>query len=357
MFSNEGGVEKVVWELSTRMSGLGHTVTCLDRNEKVDTLPSDFQSKVLVKKVWTVNCKGLSAFSSSVSAAFLAAFGSYDIVHIHAEGPSAVIWLPKLLGKRCIVTIHGIDWQRAKWGRFAKSYIRHGEKNAAKYADEIIVLSRNTQQYFQDQYHRKTVYIPNGIDRPERCDADLIRNQYGLNKSDYILFLGRIVPEKGIHYLISAFHQLKTDKKLVIAGGASDTKEYYQKIADEARKDSRIILTGAVFGKLKQELYSNAYLYTLPTDLEGMPLSLLEAMSYGNCCLVSDIPECTEVIEDKAMTFRHSDMNDLADKLQYLCDHPDAVNRYRAMAADFICSKYNWDEVVQKTLKIYSGEK
>jgi len=135
--------------------------------------------------------------------------------------------------------------------------------------------------------------------KPELMDAKIIKSQYGLSGNDYILFLGRLVPEKGLRYLIEAFKQVKTDKKLVIAGDASDTDSFVHEIKDMAKDDKRIIFTGFVQGRILQELYSNAYVYVLPSDLEGMPLSLLEAMSYGNCCLVSNIPECTDVVEDK----------------------------------------------------------
>ena len=171
------------------------------------------------------------------------------------------------------------------------------------------------------------------------------------------MYLGRIVPEKGEHYLIEAFKNIDTDKRLLIAGGSSDTDEYMDKLKQMAGQDDRIVFTGFVQGQLLQELYSNAYVYVLPSDLEGMPLSLLEAMSYGNCCLVSDIPECTEVVEDKALIFKKSDVAGLKEKLQDACDHPEKVMELKKQAADFICEKYNWDDVVEETMKLYRGEK
>ena len=181
----------------------------------------------------------------------------------------------------------------------------------------------------------------------------MITEKFGLTKNSYILFLGRLVPEKGIRYLIEAFKAVETDKKLVIAGGASDTDDFEQELKNLAGTDKRIIFTGFVQGGVLEELYSNAYLYTLPSDLEGMPLSLLEAMSYGNCCLVSDIPECAELVEDKALIFKKSDVEDLREKLQDACDHPEMVMKMKNQAADFICEKYNWDEVVKETMKLY----
>ena len=150
---------------------------------------------------------------------------------------------------------------------------------------------------------------------------------------------------------------MKTDKKLVIAGGSSDTDSFERELKDLAKNDERIIFTGFAQGSLLDELYSNAYIYTSPSDLEGMPLSLLEAMSYGNCCLVSDIPECTEVVEDKALIFKKSDVSDLWEKLQDVCNHPENVMELKKEAADFICKKYDWDDVVEKTRELYRRNK
>lgn len=359
--SREGGIEIVVEELSTRMVKEGHSVTCYNRSghhvsgKEFDGGSLEEYRGVKLKSVFTINRKGLAAMTSSFFAAICTAFGKYDVVHFHAEGPCAMLWLPKLFGKRCIATIHGIDWQRAKWGGFASKYIKFGEKVAAKYADEIIVLSEGVQKYFMDTYGRKTVFIPNGVNRPILRGPQLIKERFGLEKDRYILFLGRLVPEKGITYLIEAFQGVTTDKKLVIAGGSSDTDTFMQELKQLAEGDNRIIFTGFVQGQMFEELYSNAYVYTLPSDLEGMPLSLLEAMSYGNCCLTSDIAECAEVVEDKAILFKKSDIDDLKEKLQYACDNPDAVKKLKDEAADFICGKYNWDDVVEQTLKLYQS--
>lgn len=359
--SREGGIEIVVEELSTRMVKLGHSVTCFNRSghhvsgKEFDGGSIKEYKGVKLKSVITINRKGLAAMTSSFFGAIFTALGKYDVVHFHAEGPCAMLWLPKLLGKRCIATIHGIDWQRAKWGGFASKYIKFGEKVAAKYADEIIVLSEGVQKYFMDTYGRKTVFIPNGVNRPILRSPQLIKEKYGLDKDGYILFLGRLVPEKGITYLIEAFKGVTTDKKLVIAGGSSDTDAFMQELKRLAEGNDQIVFTGFVQGQMLEELYSNAYVYTLPSDLEGMPLSLLEAMSYGNCCLTSDIAECAEVVEDKAILFKKSDIDDLKEKLQYACDNPDAVKKLKDEAADFICGKYNWDDVVEQTLKLYQG--
>ena len=358
--SFEGGVEVVVEALSAGLAERGHSVTCYNRagshvSGAEHALPAGSVYRgIRLVTVPTLERKGYAAVISSFLAAVRAAFGKFDVVHIHAEGPAFFSWLPKLLGKRVVVTVHGLDWQREKWnGGFASKFIHLGEKCAVRFADEIIVLSENVRQYFQDTYGCDTRFIPNGVTAPKLESPRLIEEKWGLQKDSYILYLGRIVPEKGETYLIEAFKQVKTDKKLVIAGGSSDTERYMQELKVLAAEDERILFTGFVQGQLKDELYSNAYVYTLPSDLEGMPLSLLEAMSYGNCCLVSDIPECAEVVEDKAVRFRKSDVDALRDRLQTLCDQPDIVAGYREHAAGFILNKYGWDDVVEKTLALY----
>lgn len=360
--SREGGIEIVVKELCTRMARDGCQVTCYNRSGH-HVSGAEYDEKIEYegirqKSVLTIEKKGLAAVSSSAFAALYSALGKYDVIHIHAEGPAFFAWLPKMFGKRVVVTVHGIDWQREKWkSGFGSKFIRQGEKNAVKYADEIIVLSKGVQDYFKKVYGRETNFIPNGVNRPKLRAAEQISEKFGLSKDSYILFLGRLVPEKGIRYLIEAFKQVKTDKKFVIAGGSSDTDSFERELKDLAKNDERIIFTGFVQGSLLDELYSNAYIYTLPSDLEGMPLSLLEAMSYGNCCLVSDIPECTEVVEDKALIFKKSDVSDLWEKLQDACNHPENVMELKKEAADFICKKYDWDDVVEKTRELYRRNK
>ena len=358
--SREGGVEIVVEELSTRMAALAHNVTCYGRRghhvsgAKFDGAVFTEYKGVKIRSVCTLNKKGLAAVTSSFFAALRASFSKADVVHIHAEGPAFMCWMPKLFGKHVVVTVHGLDWQREKWKNgLGSKYIHWGEKMAVRFADEIIVLSRNVQEYFWDTYRRRTSWIPNGATKPECLEPEEIVKRFGVAKDDYILFLGRIVPEKGIHYLINAFKQVDTCKSLVIAGGASDTDDYMLYLKELAKEDDRIRFTGFVQGKVLEELYSNSYVYVLPSDLEGMPLSLLEAMSYGNCCLTSDIKECTEVTGEKGISFRKGDVADLAAKLQYLCDDVDVTQKYKSEAADYICKKYSWDAVVEETLTLY----
>ena len=333
--SREGGVEVVVTELSTRLSAMGYQVEAYNRSgyhvsgKEFDDGRGKLYKGVRIITVPTFRNGKLNAIVYTILGTLRALFGRYDVIHYHAEGPCIMLWLPKLFGIRVVATIHGLDWQRAKWGNFASYILKAGEKAAARYADEVIVLSRNVQDYFKDVYHRETHYIPNGVNRPEKKEVREIGKKYGLKKDGYILFVARLVPEKGLHYLIEAFRGINTDKKLVIAGGSSHSFEYMEKVQKMAARDKRILMTDFVQGRVLEELYSNAYVFVLPSDVEGMAISLLEAMSYGNCCLVSDIKENIEVVGDKAEAFAKGNVEDLKRKLTGLLKSPDIVDKYK----------------------------
>ena len=361
--SREGGVEVVVDELSVRMAAKGHRVDAYNRyghhvsgkkyDQEYGWKGRKYYKGIRVYIVPTFRRSSLNAIVYTFFATIMALFHPYDVIHYHAEGPCAMLWLPHFLKRKIVVTIHGLDWQRAKWGNFASYVIKFGERMAAKYADEVIVLSDNVRQYFMDTYQRQVTYIPNGISRPALQGCSVIGEKYGLARDGYFLFLARIVPEKGLHYLIEAFYELDTDKKLVIAGGSSQAFGYMEQIHQMAAKDERILMTDFVQGQVLEELYANAYAFVLPSDVEGMAMTLLEAMSYGTCCLVSDIRENTEVVEDRAFTFRKGNVQDLRRQLAYLLEHPEEVRQKGAESADFICGKYDWDDVTEQTLALY----
>lgn len=358
--SRAGGIEVAVEALAVRMAEKGHQVTlynyrryCRDKKRKYGW---DYKG-VHICEIPVVNIRGCAAVMGSLFATVLAVFGKYDCIHYHAEGPALMTFLPHLLGIRTVVTIHGLDWQRSKWGKFASWYLRQGEKIAVACADKMIVLSRAMQQYFLDTYNRQTVLIPNGIEKPVKRKAKIISEKWNLKKDSYILYLGRIVPEKGLESLIQAFGQVQTEKKLVIAGGTSDTELFYHELQEMAERDERIIFTGFVEGAVLDELYSNSYFYCLPSELEGMPISLLEAMSYGNYCLCSDIPECAEVLGDFGGLFQKGNTEDLGDWMQKLCRKPELIEKGRQKVSDFVCSRYNWDESAEETLTLYEAHK
>ncbi len=358
--SRRGGIETVLTSLCPLLVELGADVTCYNRssdkveNEYVGAVVNNQYRGVKTKNAWTVGGKGISAMVASFTAAISATFSNYDIIHFHAEGPCAAMWIPKMFGKHCVATVHGLDWQREKWGKsFASKYIKFGERVMVKCADEIIVLSQSAQDYFKETYNRETVLIHNGINKPTKREAEKITENYHLSKDSYICTVSRLTAEKGIHYLIDAYNNIKTDKKLVIAGDTSDTDEYVKLLKEKAKNNPNIIFTGFISGETLQELYSNAYIVAVPSDIEGMSLSLLEALSYGNAVLSSDIPENTLVTEDKAILFEKSNVADLTLKLQMMCDDENLVKNTKNGVDEFILSKYNWQDVALNTLNLY----
>ncbi len=353
--SRDGGIEIVVEELSSRLAKFGHKVTILNRKRKEYKKFEEYKG-CKIEEIFTINKKSFDAiiysFFATLKIRKLIKKKKVDIVHYHAEGPCLFLNLlpkgKKRNGTKIVVTIHGLDWERGKWNGFASKIIKSGEEKAVKYADEIIVLSQNNQCYFKQKYGRETNFIPNGVSKAEFHEPEIIKEKYGLIKNSYVLFLARIVPEKGLDYLLKAWESVKnsTDKKLVIAGGDSNSKKYFESIKNKVQNDPTIIMTGFVKGQILQELYSNAYLYVLPSDIEGMPMSLLEALSYGNICLVSNIRENTEIINKDCFVFNKSDVEDLANKLKKalaLNLHPH-TNVYQI---------YEWDDIVKKTFELY----
>ena len=338
---------------------MGHEVNVYNRKGKnVQDKNADIEKRKLKEykgvkliTVPTINKKGIDALLYSFFATIRALFGKYDVIHYHAEGSCAMLWIPHLFGIRTVATIHGLDWQRSKWGGFATRYLRFGEKIVAKYADEIIVLSSGVQKYFKDTYNRETNFIPNGVNKPKVRKPEIIKEKYGLENENYILFLARIVPEKGLHYLIEAYKQINTDKKLVIAGGASHTNDYLEKIKKMVEGNNNIVMTGFVQGQELEELYSNCYLYCLPSDIEGMPISLLEAMSYGSRCLISNIEENTQVAEEFAQTFKKGNVKDLKKQLNNLLNEKNKLKK--EIISEYILKKYNWDYVTSKIVRLY----
>ena len=362
--SRSGGIEVVVEELSERMVKLGNEVEVYNRYSGEEKLKEYKGAKII--EIPTFNVPALHAMLYSLLATFRCIFTKYDVVHYHAEGPCAMIPIAKLFGKKTVATIHGLDWQRSKWGGFATKYILFGEKMAAKYADKVIVLSENVKKYFKDTYNCDAVLIPNGINRVNSIAPDIIKSEYNLKGGDYILFLARITPEKGLDYLIDAYKGLNTDKKLVIAGALEPETEYIASVKEKAKDNPNIIFTGFVSGQKLAELFSNCYVYVLPSDIEGMPLSLLEAVGYGARVVVSDIPENVNCLDGYGNSFEHSNSDSLRSVLQscfdrenlYECDFkenetPDSIQKKR----EELMAKYDWDNITSQTLELYGSLK
>ena len=369
--SREGGIEIVVEELAVRLAAMGHDVTVYNRkghhvagtsNERQECGKEYEYHGVHIETVFTMEKKSLNAIIYSFLATLKACFSGATVIHFHAEGPCAMLPIAKLFRKKCVATIHGLDWKRAKWGGFATRFLQFGEKMAAKYADSVIVLSKGVQQYFQETYNRDTILIPNGISKPVKKKPQIIKEKYGLQGEDYLLFLARLVPEKGAHTLLDAYESSGITIPLVIAGGSSHSQEYVEEIrskvdAINAKNVGHVIMTGFVEGKELQELYSNCKLYILPSEIEGMPLSLLEAMSFGRLCLSSDIRENIDVTCEHGLSFPVGDCEKLKESLLSIMKEYSQIRMSEDFTEEniekFILGKYNWDVIVKRTLECY----
>lgn len=349
----EGGVEVVVEELTTRMAALEHKVVAYNRKNKSVKKMKEYKG-VKVINVPTISKKSLDAVVYSFFASIRAAFAKYDIIHYHAIGPSAFLIIPKIFRKKIIVTVHGLNYKTPKWKGFGAKFIKFGEKITARYADRVIVLSKEQQEYFRNKYGRETTYIPNGTTLKEPLVANGINKKWGLNKDGYILFLSRIVPGKGLEHLVEAYKQIDTDLPLIVAGGTMFVDEFYDGIVASAKEDSRIKFIGFVSGDDLIELYSNAKLFVFPSEAEGMPMCLLEALSYNCPCLVSDIPENIEVGKEYAKYFKVSNVADLKEQLENCLKSECLIDND---SRSYIQKNYDWDAVVRRTLNLYEEVK
>jgi glycosyltransferase involved in cell wall biosynthesis len=352
--SRAGGIEIHVEELSKRLVFLGYEVEAYCRKGYCDKEFNDTKyDGITLKYTPFIKSKHLDAITHTFTATISALISRCDIFHYHALGPATLAFIPRLFGKKVVCTVHGLDWQRGKWGKFAAYYLKFGEYSTAKFAHKVINVSKNLVDYYREKYKLETTYIPNGVERPDLLNPIIIKEKHNLETDGYILFLARLVPEKGIHYLIDAYSRIKTSKKLVIAGGSSYSSDYENELRFMAEGNKNIIFTGFVRDQELAELYSNAYFYVLPSDIEGLPISLLEAMSYGNCCLVSDIPENIDVVSTMGYSFEKANVDDLSNKLNMLLQDESKVLSVKQYVGDYIIRKYNWDQITVKTSNIY----
>ena len=351
--SYEGGIESVLTEMLPLIDKNKFRITIYNRWETFYK-PSEWGEKeqysgFKIIRIPTFKNNSLNALVYSFFASIHASFCDYDIIHYHAEGPAVMSFIPKLLLKKIVITNHGLDWLRGKWGGFATKYLKYGEKISTKTSDYLIVLSKAISDYFKETYNRDTIVIGNGIDSKDRIPSRLITEKFNLKGDDYILALGRIVPEKGFHYLIKAYNNLNIDKKLVIAGKLNDS-EYCKELQQMASNNKNIMFADFVDGELKQELFSNCYIYVIPSDLEGMSISLLEALSYGCNCIASDIVDNRNIADDYITFFEKGNVNDLTKKLM---DYKPKTEIEKQNQIMYIVNNYSWESIVRKTEEIY----
>lgn len=349
-----GGIEKHVAELAARLAPAGVEITLYSRPHYSDADGPTELPGVTVRRIPSIPTKHLDAITHTVACTWDALRTGHHILHYHALGPGLLSGLPRVLARRrTVVTVHGLDWQREKWGRLAAGILRLGEHASARLPDRTIVVSEALAAHFRERHGVDPICIPNGIStpvlRPPRLSPAL-----GVH-APYILFVGRLVPEKGCHLLLKAHAALPADLRervqLVIAGDAGFTEGYARGLREAAGPGVRF--TGFVHGEVLDELYSNAELVVLPSSLEGLSIALLEGMSYGRCCLVSDIPPNREAGADCAPYFPSGDATVLGARLAELLGDDEARARYGAAARRRVLETYSWERAAAATLAVY----
>jgi glycosyltransferase involved in cell wall biosynthesis len=351
-----GGVEHHVEELGARLAERGHRVTVYSRANYASERRTSYRG-MRPRYLPTVSSKHLDAIVHSTLSTVDAMLAGADIVHYHAVGPGLPAVLPRSLSRaKVVLTVHGLDAERAKWSRSARQVLRAAQWMSARVPDATIVVSRDLADHFRQRYDRTTSYIPNGVADPIHRPPAEIRRRFGLNGRDYVLFVGRLVPEKAPDLLLRAFSAIEGDTKLVLAGGSSFTDDFVRGLRARAISDPRVILPGYVYGDLLEELYSNAAVFVLPSLLEGLPLTLLEAASYGIPTVASDIPPHVQIVGSDGPGRRLVVAGDEGGLARTLADALRSQDAERAGAEAFgreVLATYRWDEVADATEEVY----
>jgi glycosyltransferase involved in cell wall biosynthesis len=357
--AKQGGIEHYCQEMYPRMVERNHSVDLFARSSYLGSswLEQYEYKGVRVISLPCLQLRGADAFFSSLLGAIAASSSQYDIIHFHALGPSVFSWLPKLASTaKVVVTCQGLDWQRAKWGKISSRILYAGEQAAAKYADGIVVVSNELRSYFKQTYNRDTVYIPNGPARYAKTDGGFAYGtSLGLTRGKYITYVGRLVPEKRPDLLIEAFQKLNSpDWKLVLVGGTSDTDAFATQLFNLAANNPNIIFTGELRGEKLAEIVRGAGCFTLPSDLEGLPLAMLEAMQEGIPIVASDIPAHQQLIgQERGLLFGAGDVAACARTLERAIAIPKVLAQMAIEAQKYVQLHHNWDDITTETLNVY----
>lgn len=360
-----GGVETHVENVATRLAVRGHEISVfcrtryrppaaeLDATEGYEVAGGVHTYKgVRLLYRTSINTKHLDASSHT----FLCALESsvrhgFDIVHFHGIGPSAFAPVPKLFGKKVISTFHALDWRQVKWGGLATRFLKAGESAGARSSDGIIAVSQIMKRYVAERYGIEAEYIPNGATMPTAPRAPIDAGRFGLENGRYVLAVGRIIRDRGLHYLIEAFKRVSQPAQLVIVGSETPRSSYSDELEDMA--DRRVVFTGDVFGDPLEDLYANCSLYVLASVVEGLPITVCEAMAHGRPMLLSDIPENREVAGDAAVYFNAGDISQLHLRLEELLEDREARERLSAIGLERARTTYNWDRIAEQVEAYY----
>ncbi len=343
------GIETYYAEVGARLVERGHQVTAYCRPHFTPDV--EHYRGIQVRRLPAWRGKHLETLSHSLLSTLDSVLRGFDIIQFHALGSAPLALLPRVWGCRTVVSVRGLDWQRAKWGGFARHYLQLGEWASARLPTATAVVSETLQAYY-DRVHRCQVEcIPNAVVIEDPRQAARIKERYGLEKDSFLLFAGRISPEKGVHVLLEALRPLPRHKKLVLAGGSSYSESYITEVKASAWEE--VMFLGNVDRDTMLELHSNCYAYILPSAMEGLSISLLESLSFGSCIVCSAIPENREVVGDAALTFPPGDAEALREPLQRLLEDPSLAVTYRDKAAARAASRPDWDEVARLTEAFY----
>lgn len=349
--TNYSGVERTLIEVGSRLAALGHEIDVYgtERDPVID-LPAG------LRHIHSPALRG--KYTETISGSFLstvrALSGRYDVINMIAVGPGILSPLPRLLRTPVVVTIQGLDWARDKWPRPARMALQAAERTIVASADQITVVSRQLVDYFKSRYGRDVLHVPNGTTlRPGAADAATL-GEMGLSDGGFVLFASRLVPEKGAHELIAAFNRIDSGMKLVIAGGDRYDVDYVNALR-RADETGRCVFTGHLNGAKLDAVFRGAGLYVLPSHIEGLSLSLLEALGYGKAILVSDIPENLEAVGDSAARFAVSDVDSLTRTLATLLGSGDMRRDLAARAAERAKTLYDWDKVAEGYLEVFTA--
>lgn len=345
-----GGIERHVEELAVRLVARGHRVTAYCRPHY--TPKEAALAGVDLVRLPSVNTKHLDAITHTLASTGHVLFHEADVVHYHALGPSAMAWAPRLAGRRVAVTVHGLDWRREKWGSFAQSMLRCGEWTARAFPHATIVVSKTLREHFAEHGTRNLHYIPNGTVLPEPGPLEPLA-EWGLAPGRFLLFVGRLVPEKGLHVLVRAHREAVPEWPLVIAGGGHFTDDYVESCRAEAGENVRFL--GPVYAERLAALQQHAAAVVVPSSLEGLSIALLEAMSYGTAVLGSDIPENREVLDGVGVTFRTGDVADLGAALRRIVADEAGRAENGRRGRERIAKEYDWERVTDRTAALYES--
>jgi glycosyltransferase involved in cell wall biosynthesis len=345
-----GGSETAIEEIGRRLVERGHQVVvyCRRHNNSTSSRWHLGMERVILPSAHTKNLDTPSHTLLSIMHAL--AFRKADIVHFHGVGNA--LFLPALrpTSTATVVTIDGPDWERPKWGRLARWSLRFSARLAVALADGLIIDNRPSQRYFAQHFGTEGHYIPYGAYLADEPATDALES-LGLRDRGYVLFVGRLIPDKGAHLLVEAFEGVRTDLQLAVVGDNPYFPDYIRRL--QSTRDRRIRFLGYQFGAAYRQLCSHAYLYVHPLLVDGTSPALLQAMGFGNCILNSDLPEAMDVVGDTGFSFRANDVNHLRLALQELVDRPEMVGEARRRARERVDQLYNWDRVTDQHEELY----